>query len=130
MIPEEHVEEIISTGISFMESITKAYGSDEGMKLYDHIMSVVDPDIKGKIFFSLITGEYINSIKIKSHNHTIQNKIERIKAIRSVGNYSLQDAKNITEKVESGIPLSITFDKEKCGRLNAIRTLENAGFVI
>jgi hypothetical protein len=45
MIPSEHKAEIITTGINFMRAITEAYGSDEGMRLWDTIATTLDSDI-------------------------------------------------------------------------------------
>ena len=67
MIPAEHKAEIIQSGMNFMRAITEVYGTDEGMKLWDTIASTLDPDIKGQIFFAMLTGEYNNIITINSH---------------------------------------------------------------
>ena len=53
---------IVQSGISFMRSITEVYGSDEGMKLWDTIADTLDPQIKGHIFFAMITGEFNHMI--------------------------------------------------------------------
>ena len=39
MIPHEHKGEVISTGISFLRSITLAFGSETGMELWDTIIN-------------------------------------------------------------------------------------------
>ena len=69
MIPAAYKEDIIQIGINFMRSITEAYGTDEGMKLWDTIASTLDPDVKGEIFFDMLTGDYngiINSTKYRN----------------------------------------------------------------
>ena len=57
-LPEEHKTAIISNGLHFMRAITEAYGADKGMELWDTIASTLDPDVKGQIFFAMITGNY------------------------------------------------------------------------
>jgi hypothetical protein len=130
MIPEEYKDDIITAGIDFMNAITRAYGTEEGLKLYDTIMASVDPDIKGQIFFSLITGDHGGSIRLKSVEYSISNKIERIKAIRQVSDFSLKDAKDYVDTVEGGEPKSIPHLRSKMDRSNALKTLRSVGFVL
>lgn len=128
MIPEEHKHNVIQTGISFMRSITEAYGTDEGMKLWETISSTLDADVKGQIFFALITGQYDDIIAI-SHAKQDANKISMIKAIRVVTGAGLKEAKDMVDDfVQTGRPLKL-----KCTpsyRDANIRELRNAGFYI
>lgn len=130
MIPEEYKDDIITAGIDFMNAITRAYGTEDGLALYDTIMASVDPDIKGQIFFALLIGDHGGSIRLKSVEYSISNKIERIKAIRQVSDFSLKDAKEYVEIVESGEPKSIPHLPSKMDRSYAIKTLRSVGFVI
>lgn len=129
MIPEDYVDEIVSSGINFMNAITRAYGAEEGMKLYDSIMMAVDSDIKGKIFFSLLTGDSGINIKIKGCDSTIANKVERIKALRYVSMFGLLDAKNTTEAIERGESRTIPHTTLS-ERSHAIHSLRRVGFII
>ena len=98
MIPAEHKQEIIQSGINFMRSITEAYGSDEGMKLWDNIASVLDPDVKGQIFFAMLTGQYTNVINVTGH--TIgADFVRMIKTIRNVDKrgLGLKEAKDLVD---------------------------------
>lgn len=86
MIPEENKQDIIQSGINFIRSVTEAYGSDEGMKLWETMADTLDPSIKGHIFFAMLTGEYNSVISIyKSNEHTGANKVSMIKALRKIG---------------------------------------------
>lgn len=100
MIPETHRTEIIQNGLAFMRSITEAYGTDEGMKLWETIADSVDPDIKAKIFFAMLTGEYINFITITGYAQG--QKVPAIKAIRTVTGLGLKEAKDICDSLEYG----------------------------
>lgn len=130
MIPEDYIDEIVSSGITFMNAITRAYGAEEGMKLYDSMVSAVDPDIKGKIFFSLITGDHGGTIRLKGYEPSISNKIERIKTVRQVSNFSLKDAKELVEVVERGEPKSIPHMRSLMDRSEAVSTLRRVGFIL
>lgn len=127
MIPAEFKEDIIQSGINFMRSITEAYGTDEGMKLWDQIASVLDPDVKGQIFFAMLTGEYNGIVKI-SGAQSGADRIWRIKAIRSVTTPSLglKEAKDLSDLLDSGKTITINVNPKK--RNEALKELRLAGF--
>ena len=146
MIPHEHKDEIISSGISFLRSITLAYGSETGMELWDTIATTLDPDIKGAIFFSMLTGESGSRITIRDYDRAPQggNKVTIIKAIREVTGLGLKDAKDqadilmgnssngyITNSYVGSGPKAITIDIGRDKNRNVCVTiLRNAGCVI
>ena len=146
MIPHEHKDEIISSGISFLRSITLAYGSETGMELWDTIATTLDPDIKGAIFFSMLTGESGSRITIRDYDHASNggNKVAIIKAIREVTGLGLKDAKDqadilmgnsnngyITNSYVGSGTKAITIDIGRDKNRNVCVTiLRNAGCVI
>lgn len=125
MIPEEHKEEIIQTGIGFMRSITQAYGTDEGMKLWDTIASTLDPDIKGTIFFALLTGEYQDQVTLTSYKPGAD-RVRMIKAIRIATGLGLKEAKDLSDENMSGKAIRLKIDPKK--RLYILGELRDAGF--
>jgi len=127
MIPAEHKEEIIQSGISFMRSITEAYGADEGMKLWDTIASTLDPDVKGQIFFAMLTGEYNNIVNITGHNPGAD-RVRMIKTIRSVDKrgLGLKEAKDMSDYLSNGQMIKLEIDPAVRGM--ALSELRKAGF--
>jgi hypothetical protein len=125
MIPAEYKEDIIQSGINFMRSITEAYGTDEGMKLWDGIASVLDPNIKGEIFFALLTGEYNGVVSI-SGCQSGSDRVWRIKSIRAVTGLGLKEAKDLSDLLDSGKPIKLNINPKK--RNEALSELRNAGF--
>lgn len=125
MIPAEHKEDLISSGINFLRSITEAYGTDEGLKLWDQISSVIDPDVKGQIFFALLTGEYNGIITVGSFQPG-SNKITMIKTIREVTHLGLKEAKDLVEMISTGQSVKINCDPKK--RNLSLASLRAAGF--
>lgn len=125
MIPAEHKEDIIQSGINFMRSITEAYGTDEGMKLWDAIATTLDPDVKGQIFFAMLTGEYNGIISIASVQQGAD-RVWRIKAIRSVTGLGLKEAKDLSDMLDSGKTIKLNVDPKK--RNQALAELRGAGF--
>lgn len=92
----EHMDAIVSDGIAFIRAITTAYGSDEGMKLWDTIANTLDPAIKGKIFFSMLTGTHEDRVTL-SGAVAGTNKINCIKIIRQYTGLGLVESKNAYE---------------------------------
>lgn len=127
MIPAEFKEDIIQSGINFMRSITEAYGTDEGMKLWDTIASTLDPDIKGQIFFAMLTGDYNGVVSITSAQAG-SDRVWRIKAIRNVTHPSLglKDAKDLSDLLDAGKTIKLNINPKK--RTEALAELRNAGF--
>jgi len=127
MIPAEHKEEIIQSGISFMRSITEAFGADEGMKLWDTIASTLDPDVKGQIFFAMLTGEYNNIVNITGHNPGAD-RVRMIKTIRSVDKrgLGLKEAKDMSDYLSNGQMIKLEIDPAVRGM--ALSELRKAGF--
>ena len=125
MIPAEHKEDIIQSGINLMRVITEAYGTDEGMKLWDTIASTLDPDVKGQIFFAMLTGDYNGIIKVSSFQQG-SDRIKRIKTIRIVTGLGLKEGKDLSDMLDSGKTITLNIDPKK--RNECLSELRNAGF--
>lgn len=127
MIPTEHKQEIIQSGINFIRVITEAYGNDEGMKLWDTIATTLDPDVKGQIFFAMLTGEYNGIINIQSHV-TGADRVRMIKTIRNVDKRSLglKEAKDLSDMLSTGKSIRLEIKPES--RAMALSELRRAGF--
>lgn len=95
-LPEEHKTAIISNGLHFMRSITEAYGADKGLELWEQITSVLDPEVKGQIFFAMITGTYNDRVQLKGLNMVAQNNaVACIKEIRRWTGFGLKESKDL-----------------------------------
>ena len=125
MIPAEYKEDIIQSGINFMRTITEAYGTDEGMKLWDTIATTLDPDVKGQIFFAMLTGDYNGQVTIASFHHG-SDRIKRIKAIRIVTGHGLKEAKDLSDMLDGGKPIKLTINPKQ--RQAVLSELRDAGF--
>ena len=131
MIPEDFREDIIQNGINFMRCITEAYGSDEGMKLWDAIADTLDPDIKGQILFAMLTGRYHGQIRITRGDFIggTANIIDKIKAVRAASGMGLKDAKDAIDNLrDSNKP--IQFDISADQRLSTITRLRDVGLYL
>jgi hypothetical protein len=129
MIPEEHKTDIIQSGINFIRSVTEAYGSDEGMKLWETMADTLDPSIKGHIFFAMLTGEYNSVISIyKFDAHA--NKVALIKALRAVDKrrLGLKEAKDMCDSLMLGNTIRV--EVEPNTRNSSLLQLRSAGFYV
>lgn len=131
MIPTKELDpveksSIVQTGVMFMRSITEVYGTDEGIKLWDTIANTLDPQIKGHIFFAMLTGEYNNVVSIRgidpSYTH---NKVPVIKCIRSYTGCGLKEAKDICDEVWMGKLVKIEINPKD--RTDLMKELQNLG---
>ena len=129
MIPEEHKQDIIQSGINFIRSITEAYGRDEGMKLWETMADTLDPSIKGHIFFAMLTGEYNSVISIYKFD-SAANKVAMIKAIRTVDKrrLGLKEAKDMCDSLFVGNTIRI--EVEPNTRNGSLLLLRMAGFTV
>jgi hypothetical protein len=101
-IPEDHKTAIITNGLHFMRSITEAYGADKGMELWDTITSALDPDIKGQIFFAMITGTYNDRVHLKGLGDlAVTNGVSCIKEIRTWSGLGLKESKDIYDRLRN-----------------------------
>ena len=129
VIPEEHKASVVANGLHFMRAITEAYGAEEGMKLWDTIASTLDPDLKGEIFFAMISGTHNDTIVLKrSNTSTMTNRVVAIKEIRNQTGYGLKEAKDASDLVEMGQSVTIKVDPKE--HVAAVRALRNVGFAI
>lgn len=127
---DEHRRQLISDGIAFMRSITDQYGTETGLQLWDRICEVLDPNVKGEIFIAMLTGDTRSKITIScSPDQYTTYRIPHIKAIREVTGLGLKEAKDLSDFMVNGQPVSITV-KEGLSRQYARDVLKNVGLTV
>lgn len=128
MIPEEHREEIIQSSIIFIRAITDAYGHEEGMRLWETISSTIDADIKGQVFFCMLTGNYDGMIIVRGYDVNCNNIVGMIKAVRASSGMGLKEAKDAVDLLRANhTPIRIKCKLEH--RSMYMRDLREAGLV-
>jgi len=96
MTQDESLEEVIADGINFMQSLTKHYGNERGMEIWETIGEAVGREIKGKIFFAMINGSHNNRMKFTADLAEYKgNSVSVIKTIRQYTGLGLKEAKDI-----------------------------------
>lgn len=104
MIPEAFKDRLIADGLQLMRTVTEAYGPEEGERLWHRLAEVLDPQLKGDIFFAMLCGDAAGEITIRGVNavSSIGNKISIIKSIRTASGLGLKEAKDIADDVMMG----------------------------
>ena len=134
MIPELHKSQVISTAAQFVQCITKAYGAEIGMDLWNKISSVLDPSVKGELFFAMVAGDIDQPLVIKpafSSTHSNANKVGLIKVIReyAVNKPGLKEAKDLADAViDSRRPVTILVSHHAVGVASS--AVEYLGFQV
>jgi hypothetical protein len=132
MIPQEHKPRIIQDGIHFITAISQAYGAEEGMKLWERIAEVLDPSVKGDIFFAMLTGQYNDRVYAKldqSRPSAVSvNKISVIKCIRTYTGLGLKEAKDLTDLMSFGNKIELILERPY-QRSEFIRELSSLGIL-
>lgn len=134
VVSEDQVQNIkeqnlIDDGLRFLTSITEYYGPEDGIKVWDSICSAVDQDIKGKIFFKMITGEAVSGRVTFSTPQTVHNQaVPIIKCIRMYTGYGLKEAKDSYDR--SRMAPEQVGDVNPQNRRDFVRELRNLGCTV
>lgn len=127
---EDQESILIHSAIQFMKSVTDAYGSDEGLQLWDTISNTLPTDAKGKIFIALLTGESHTEFTIMPflQGMRVPSLVEMIRTIRNYDRSSpgLKEAKDMADKLLSGHAIKINCTPET--RLHMMQQFRKAGF--
>lgn len=116
---------------NLLREITTIWGAEQGMLLWEKVAEGLGQDLKGALFFSMITGDYLGDITVKRLNAQAD-AIQIIKVIRAATKIGLKEAKDMYDTVKNGIPITITISPEvdNSERMEILRLLESAGCVI
>ncbi len=121
----DSLDDVIFDGIRFLESLTRHYGAEKGMEVWEKMGEAFGEEIKGKVFFSMLTGDSSSRVRIQSGGCT--EAVAAIKAIRIGTGYGLKEAKDAWDlsKIKT-VTLDVAHE-EKRGMVN---TLRNLGMIV
>lgn len=107
-LTQEQEQQIIPAALYFLRALTSTLGSDVGMEVWNQINATMGNDIKGKVFFAMMTGQVgteiiIRGLKLKTIGQARPDKIDIIKCIRAISGMSLKSAKDVADDVFMGI---------------------------
>lgn len=85
---------VVRSARSFIQNLCQAYGTKEGMAVWDKIRSNLSEDMASDIFLGMLMGTGdVEVAAIGPH------KIEAIKEVRAFTGYGLKEAKDFVESV-------------------------------
>jgi len=85
---------LIADSLMFMSTITRLFGAEKGMDVWQAISDSVDPSLKHEIFLRMLCGETSQRVKFRCGSQTL-NAVGVIKAIRTATGLGLKEAKDI-----------------------------------
>jgi hypothetical protein len=60
------MDEIVFDGIRLLESLSRHYGPEKGMAVWDKMGEAMGEEVKGKVFFAMLTGQTGSRVRIQS----------------------------------------------------------------
>jgi hypothetical protein len=104
---------LISSGIAFMQAITRAYGTEAGLAIWEKITSEIS-DIRGPIFYAMLVGDK-EIVQFRFPTNSVY-RIQTIKLIRTVTGVGLREAKDIVDFADGGWS-AVEVDRDKAAEL-------------
>lgn len=98
---DEALDAVIFDGIRFLESLTKYYGADRGMEMWNSLGEVMGKEVKGKVFFAMLTGETGGRVRFRADRAEPGNAVAVIKTIRTYTGLGLKEAKDLWDLSKS-----------------------------
>lgn len=101
MSTDTEFDSVIFDGIRFLESLTKYYGPDKGMEVWNAMGEAMGKEVKGKVFFALLSGETGGRVRFRADKAEAGNAVAVIKTIRTYTGLGLKEAKDIWDLSKS-----------------------------
>lgn len=86
-------DEIIFDGIRFMESLSRCYGAERAIEVWNCMGETLGQDIKQQVFFAMLTGETSNRMRVS--RGTCTEAVAAIRAMRVATGMGLKEAKDL-----------------------------------
>jgi hypothetical protein len=84
-------------------------------------------EVRDGIFLAMLSGQSPRTVRVKGYSGN--NKIERIKAIRTVSGLGLKEAKDLDDNIVNGQAFNLTY-KPEYSRRAVCDTLKMTGYVL
>ena len=89
---DEQCNEVVLDGIRFLESLTRYYGAERGMKVWEKMGEAMGQELQGQVFFAMLTGD--TSSRVRISRGTCVQAVEAVKAIRRATGMGLKESKD------------------------------------
>jgi ribosomal protein L7/L12 len=126
MSEKSNMDEVVFDGIRFLESLTRHYGPEKGIAVWEQMGEVMGDEVKGKIFFAMLAGDRSNRVRVRVG--TCTQAVSAIKAIRMATGYSLKEAKDAWDRSKDQV---VTIDNVQLdAKHELVRTLRDLGMIV
>ena len=137
------LEQVVGAGLHFLRTLTEAYGADHGMKMWERLGDTMGQDLKGRIFFAMLTGNHSGDLQARIGQAPMigntppnyyggsqggHNKVNIIKCFREISGLGLKEAKDLADLMFSGQTVKVPV-REAMKRNEFIRTLNQLGVI-
>ena len=120
---------LVFNSLNFVQSITKHYGAEQGMVMWDTIANTVDRRLKLEVFKAMMNdGQVDGRIRITGA-HPSADKIKLIKTLREFTGYGLKEAKDSVDSLHqpgSVLDIKVTYHRFQQAHVE----LKQAGFIL
>jgi ribosomal protein L7/L12 len=122
----ETLEDVVNDGVMFVKSLTKHYGADKAMEVWEAMNVALGEEVKGRVFFRMIEGSSASEVKFRLGDiRTNGSVIPAIKLVREYTGDSLRDSKIAVDQSEFSTSTIVISDYRK--RKDFIRKLRDLG---
>lgn len=120
---------LVFNSLNFVQAITKHYGAEQGMAMWDTIANTVDRRLKLEVFKAMMNdGQVDGRIRIIGA-HPSADKIKLIKTLREFTGYGLKEAKDGVDSLhQPGAVLNIKVTYHRFQQAHV--ELKQAGFIL
>lgn len=112
---QEQENSLITSATLFIKTLTELQGPERGMELWDRIAEVIDPNIKGKIFFSLLTnnfGTLVFHIPANKIDEVRANKLAAVRCLKNYAGFSLRESVDLINDLIAGKCVKISVNPQ------------------
>ena len=128
MTTEELDPILVFNSLNFVQAITKNYGAEQGMAMWDTIANTVDHRLKLEVFKAMLDGGQVNGRIRIAGAYPGSDKVKLIKTLREFTGYGLKESKDGVDDLQNGTVLDIKVPYHINQR--ALTELRLAGFIL
>jgi len=119
---------LVFNSLNFVQTVTKNYGAEQGMAMWDTIANTVDRRLKLEVFKAMMNPTQLDGrIRIASAQPGAD-KVRLIRTLREYTNAGLKDAKDSIDLLHSGTVLDIEVPYHL--HMEAVNAFRIAGFIL
>lgn len=119
---------LVFNSLNFVQTVTKNYGAEQGMAMWDTIANTVDRRLKLEVFKAMMNPTQLDGHIRIAGAHPSSDKVRLIKTLREYTNAGLKDAKDSIDLLQCGTVLDIEVPYHL--HMEAVNAFRIAGFIL